>query len=182
MDLVSSSKTGVKRMNFKNKLKLIAHRGNMTGANALQENTPEYIDKALGFGFDCEVDFWMRDMRYYLGHDYPSCEVPYRWLDDRRDRLWLHCKNQNALEYLNSGISDWHYFWHDKDSFTLTSKGFVWCYPYFPSHRGIVAVPEMGMPCDEVKKLLIKHEILGVCSDFVHDYSVTLRSLGIEYS
>ena len=33
-------------------MKLIAHRGNISGPKPSQENNPEYIDEALFAGFD----------------------------------------------------------------------------------------------------------------------------------
>ena len=37
-------------------MKLIAHRGNVSGPKPSQENNPEYIDEALFAGFDAEID------------------------------------------------------------------------------------------------------------------------------
>jgi len=37
-------------------MKLIAHRGNINGPNALEENNPEYIDSAKPLGYNVVID------------------------------------------------------------------------------------------------------------------------------
>ena len=34
----------------------ISHRGNISSKNTNRENSPEYIDEAIGQGFDVEID------------------------------------------------------------------------------------------------------------------------------
>ena len=53
---------------------LISHRGNLEGPSNL-ENHPDQIQKVLRLGFDCEIDLWREDNKWYLGHDYPEHEV-----------------------------------------------------------------------------------------------------------
>ena len=57
-------------------MKLIAHRGNVTGPNPLRENSLEYIDDAIKLGYDVEIDVrhieW--EQQLYLGHD--ECQYP----------------------------------------------------------------------------------------------------------
>ncbi len=38
---------------------LISHRGNISGKLPERENTVDYIQEALGLGYDVEVDVWM---------------------------------------------------------------------------------------------------------------------------
>jgi hypothetical protein len=38
---------------------LYAHRGNLFGPKPELENTPDYIDQAIKFGFKVEVDVWL---------------------------------------------------------------------------------------------------------------------------
>ena len=40
---------------------LISHRGNTNGKLPSAENRPDYIDEAIGFGFDVEIDVWLID-------------------------------------------------------------------------------------------------------------------------
>lgn len=48
---------------------IISHLRNISGANPVLENTVVHVDAALAAGFDAEVDVWMVDGKYMLGHD-----------------------------------------------------------------------------------------------------------------
>ena len=139
----------------------ISHRGNLTGRIPNKENYPEYIDEAITAGFDVEVDIWLVDKILYLGHDEPQYEIDNEWLVDRVDKLWVHCKNVEALNWIRNTIL--HYFWHENDTLTLTSKQYVWVYPgKQPIFESIAVMPEIHN--DRVNKCA------GICSDFVEDY------------
>ncbi len=77
---------------------LISHRGNINGKNTEKENHPDYIDDAIKLGYDVEIDIWVIDGNFYLGHDGPQYNISLDWLSDRIDRLWIHCKNIEAIE------------------------------------------------------------------------------------
>jgi hypothetical protein len=139
----------------------ISHRGNLKGRNVERENEPKYIDEAIAAGFDVEIDMWWVDGRIYLGHDEPKYQVDNEWLVDRVDKLWVHCKNVELLNWIS--ITPLHYFWHENDTLTLTSKKYVWVYPGKQPVIGSIAVmPEIHN--DKIKKCA------GICSDFVEDY------------
>jgi hypothetical protein len=139
----------------------ISHRGNLKGRNAERENQPEYIDEAINAGFDVEIDLWFIDGRTYLGHDEPQYEVDEHWFSARADKLWVHCKNVEGLNWIRSTIL--HYFWHENDTLTLTSKQYMWAYPGKQPIIGSIAVmPEIYN--DKIKKCV------GICSDYVKDY------------
>ena len=53
-------------------MKIISHRGNLTGPNPIRENSIDYIEEAIAEGFDVEVDLWVDDNECYLGHDDPQ--------------------------------------------------------------------------------------------------------------
>lgn len=140
---------------------LISHRGNISGKNIEMENHPSYIDKAIEAGFDVEVDMWWVDGRTYLGHDEPQYEVDDIWLTERIDKLWIHCKNVELLYWIRTTIL--HYFWHEEDTLSLTSKGYVWVYPGKQPIVGSIAVmPEIDN--DDVSMCL------GICSDVIERY------------
>lgn len=109
-------------------MKLIAHRGNLTGAQPSHENHPDYINEAIVNGFDAEIDVWIKK-GLYLGHDEPQYKCSISFLLTHAAKLWIHCKNLRALETLID-IPDLNIFWHQEDNFTLTSKGFIWTYPH----------------------------------------------------
>ena len=142
-------------------MKLISHRGNLNGKIQNNENHPEYIDEALHAGFDVEIDMWWVDGRIYLGHDEPQFEVDDKWLTERMNNLWVHCKNVELLNWIRS--TSLHWFWHEEDTLTLTSKGYVWVYPGKQPIIGSIAVmPEIHN--EDVSKCL------GVCSDIISKY------------
>ena len=88
-----------------------------------KENQPDYISQAIQAGFDAEIDIWYQD-GLYLGHDNPEYEIDLDFLFMLHDKLWIHCKNIQALSFL-SEIKEFNTFWHEKDSYALTSKGFI---------------------------------------------------------
>lgn len=144
-------------------MKLISHRGNLSGPSS-KENDPRYIDLALGAGFDAEVDLWYVKEVLYLGHDEPQYQIEYSWLRERRDQLWIHCKNLDALFYLKQTNSDCNYFWHQADDVTITSHGFLWTYPGKTLSSFSIAV----MP--EIQGFDNLNIAAGVCSDRPIDY------------
>jgi hypothetical protein len=140
---------------------LISHRGNLNGPNEVRENSPHYIMEAIAEGYDVEVDLWWVNGRVYLGHDEPQYEVSDEWLGERIDKLWVHCKNVESLNWIRS--TSLNYFWHEQDTLTLTSKNYMWVYPgKQPITESIAVMPEIHN--DDISKCL------GVCSDFIKRY------------
>lgn len=142
---------------------LISHRGNINGKNLSLENHPEYIDKALSLGFDVEIDIWYLSKSFYLGHDNPEIKIGVEWLYERQKKLWIHCKNLQALPILaelenTNDKFDFNFFFHDDDDAVLTSKKFVWVYPgKQPLKNSIAVMPEINN--DDLSLCI------GVCSD-----------------
>ena len=146
-------------------MKLIAHRGNTNGSNISRENSPEYIDEALKY-YDAEIDLRLINELLYLGHDTPDYQISLEWLIIRRDKLWIHCKNSEAMEFcLRHNL---HCFWHNVDDYTITSHGYVWAYPGKENvgDKCILVMPELHYSLDRAKQL-IKY---GVCSDYVDGF------------
>jgi hypothetical protein len=140
---------------------LISHRGNINGRIEEKENHPEYIDNAIELGYDVEVDVRMIDNELFLGHDAPQYKVIWNWLSTRYERLWIHCKNIEAIEWFNE--NGFNYFWHENDTVTLTSKNYIWAFPgKQPIQRSIAVMPEIFN--DDVSNCI------GVCSDYIINY------------
>lgn len=139
-------------------MKIISHRGNLIGPNPTTENSPSQINKALSLGFEVEVDLWKDKDILHLGHDGPAYEVSLNFIEQQR--IWIHAKNLEAVEFLSK--SNLHWFWHDQDKMTLTSNGYIWSYPGVYVAGGIVV--ECGEPFD------IEQNISGVCTDFAIDW------------
>lgn len=139
---------------------LISHRGNFSGPNPSMENKPEYILAAINMGYNVEIDVWFEKNSFYLGHDKPQYKIEFKFLKNKK--LWIHCKNKEALEQLS--YSDLHYFWHEKDTVTLTSYKYVWAYPgKQPIKNSIAVMPELYN--DNIS------ECIGICSDYISNYS-----------
>ena len=120
----------------------ISHRGNIFGPKPELENSPEYIDAAISQGFDVEIDIWVDENGIHLGHDCPQYDCTIEWLNERAERLWIHCKNSDALNLcVDSGL---HCFFHHADDYTMTSRGYVWAFPGQPksSNKCIMVMPE----------------------------------------
>lgn len=135
--------------------KIIAHRGNLNGPNSIYENSPNYIDESINQNFDAEIDVWYLNNTFYLGHDFPAYAIDENWLLDRSDKLWCHAKNLDAInQFMN--IKSLHYFWHENDKITLTSKGIPWCYPNTYMSNGItVEYDYKEIP-----------NVYGICTDY----------------
>jgi len=142
---------------------LISHRGNINGSILEKENSLEYIDNAICLGYNVEVDVWMIDKNFYLGHDKPQYPINIDWIGDRSHNLWIHCKNVEVLEFFNTFNQNINYFWHETDTVTITSKGYLWTYPgKQPIKNSIAVMPEIYD--DNV------NQCLGICSDYIENY------------
>jgi hypothetical protein len=76
---------------------LIAHRGNFKGRNPEKENNPDYIKDAVERGYYVEVDVWVNNGIFYLGHDEPQWRVDVDFL--RNPKLICHSKNIEAFQW-----------------------------------------------------------------------------------
>ena len=102
---------------------VISHRGNLNGTDKDLENNPEHIRKVIN-RYDVEIDLWALSGKLFLGHNNPLYEVDESFFSER---MWIHCKNLEAVRYLNSTSHNW--FWHETDKLTLTSHKHIWCFP-----------------------------------------------------
>lgn len=141
-------------------MKYIAHRGLLDGPNSELENHPDTVNKAIAMGFDVEVDIWYVNDIWYTGHDNPTYEITKDFLYNKK--LWIHCKNLEALHYL-SGMN-LQYFWHQNDDFVLTSNNYIWTFPGKPlTDRSIMVLPENID--SELNNIHVN--CYGICSDYI---------------
>jgi hypothetical protein len=138
----------------------IAHRGNTKGPSP-RENHPLYIEEAIYLGFDVEIDVRLIDNQLWLGHDEPQYPTSQNFIDRYKDSLWIHCKNLEALEYFVNLKKDYKYFWHEEDSYTLTSNGLIWTYPKKPiTNKSIIVLQDNSL-------IHSYKNAFGICSDYV---------------
>jgi hypothetical protein len=142
---------------------LISHRGNLNGPNEVRENSPYYIMEAIAEGYDVEIDVWHIDNILYLGHDNPQYDIDLKWFQNRISKLWIHCKSIEAIIFFKELQYEFNYFWHQEDTLTLTSKGYIWAYPGKQPIKNSIAV----MP--EIYKDNISN-VIGICSDYIENY------------
>ncbi len=138
---------------------LISHRGNINGIQEKKENNPEYINDAINKGFDVEVDVRYENDKFFLGHDFSQFEINREFLLNKK--IWCHAKTNEALLALQEIKA--HFFWHEEDDYTITSKGYIWTYPgkkLLP--KSICVLPEKA----KYKEI----NCLGICSDFIEKY------------
>lgn len=147
-----------------NKLLIISHRGNISGPTTAHygENHPSSIKHVLWDGYHVEVDVWLVNNKFILGHDKPEYEVDPTFFYN--DRLWVHCKNIEALYKLKTN-SLVNAFFHNQDDCTLTSQGYIWTFPKnLPlTDQSIAVMPELVEDWDIT-------QAFGVCTDFVKNY------------
>ena len=151
----------------------ISHRGNVSGPVPDRENRMDYILEAMEAGFDVEIDVWIIDGHFFLGHDDPQYLIHEDFLKSHVSRLWCHAKHATSLRaLLKLGM---HVFSHDRDPVVLTSKGVPWAFPGQPLDDITVCVmPERvegAYSTEELKRCG------GICSDFVSKYRATLVEL-----
>lgn len=116
----------------------ISHRGKKN--NNEPENNKENIIFNLRLGYNCEIDVWKVQNKFFIGHDMPEEEVEKEFLQNKQ--LWCHAKNIEAFEYMIS--NNINTFWHQEDDYTITSNGFIWVYPGKKLIKNCIAVkPEL---------------------------------------
>lgn len=141
----------------------IAHRGLFQGPSKELENHPGQIALAIEQGYNVEIDIRYIDGKLVLGHDYPEYEVDEYWL--RNDKLWIHCKNLEALYFFTKHPWKYNFFWHENDQYTLTSFGFIWTFPgKYLTDQSIMVVPEFY---DATLECTQNVTCYGICSDYV---------------
>jgi len=138
---------------------LISHRGNLNGIQKDKENEPGYINTAINKGFDVEVDVRFENNKFFLGHDFSQFEINKEFLLNKK--IWCHAKTSEALSALDKIKA--HFFWHQEDDYTITSKGYIWTYPGKKLFsKSICVLPEKA----NYKEI----NCLGICSDFIERY------------
>ena len=144
---------------------LISHRGNLFGPTS-DENKPNKIDSVIADGYQVEIDLWLKNDQFFLGHDSPTYEISLDWLVERNKYLWIHCKNIEGFSSLIS--SELNYFWHEFDKYALTSKNYIWSLPgnEFKSKNCINVLPERKLKNFDLN--FCDFDLYGgLCSDFI---------------
>lgn len=144
----------------------IAHRGNLDGPEPELENNVDYLLDALREQYHVEIDIRILDSEIWFGHDQPAyCIDNIDEFEPYLDRCWFHAKNSAAINFLS--VRGLRYFWHNKDSYTLTSSGHIWCYPTSDHIENcIINQPELVEP-PELFDTRILSDNIGICTDYI---------------
>ena len=137
----------------------ISHGGNLFGPSA-EENDVIQLDLVSKMMI-VEVDVWSINGSWFLGHDGPETPVPESFLGNKN--FILHAKNLEALNRLVD--TDLHYFWHQEDDYTLTSKNFIWTYPRKEVDSNCIIVCQS---LEETRKYA-DSMAWGICTDYVEE-------------
>jgi hypothetical protein len=158
-------------------MKLISHRGNIKEPNLKLENSPSYIDIALSSGYDVEVDIRFVDKKFYLGHDNPDYEINYTWLEKRKNKLWIHCKDIDSALQLNKSGDNFMFFCHSLDPYVLTSNGYLWVHDLNLTMTDKTIIPLLSLKdiIDFNKKVPY-----AVCTDYVTFCEYDLKTKGLH--
>ena len=147
-------------------MKIIAHRANINGPSIKNENQKNSIKECLNMGYDVELDIRSLEGKLYLGHDKPQLIINIEELRMIKNKVWVHCKNLQALSFFRRIDEEFNYFWHEEDSYTLTSKGYIWAYPgEVLSPECISVMPEINCSLNNFKDLR-NMRISGICTDY----------------
>jgi hypothetical protein len=161
-------------------MKVIAHRGLLDGPNKGLENSPIQIEAALSYGLEVEVDVWWvaeraqskfasrTESHWMLGHDSPMYPVSQEFLE--RDGIWVHCKNSAAMDHASDAM---HYFWHQTDDVTITSRGYFWSYPgkeLRNKSKSVMVLPEIN---HDMHAIPDASEYYRVCTDYAYTMGVS---------
>ena len=149
-------------MNTGNHIKLISHRGNINGCNPKLENTPDYIKDAIHLGYDVEIDIWYSNNTLWLGHDNPEYQIDLHFLLENANKLWVHCKNFEALSHLLKEES-LKLFYHKKEEYTIISNNLIWAHNISNVNEKCI-IPLLSK--NDVKNWK-PTKVYGVCSDYI---------------
>ena len=100
-------------------MKIISHRGNVSGISHEEENKPEKIIE-IGKKYRIEIDVWKVDESLYLGHDDKNYPINTQFLIS--NNTLVHCKNVECFEYL-SNFRDIESFYQSEEKIVITSAG-----------------------------------------------------------
>lgn len=178
-------------------MKIISHRGNLTGPHTAKygENHPESIKYILReTPYDVEIDVWKINDVLFLGHDSKKFVVPEDLFNSNQnldvlDRIWVHCKNIEALNWFITQSSMMNVFFHDKDSVTIVYvSGHIWGHPNIGAtgphwehfsdlvkKNYIQVLPERTYEYVGLEKFIPRldsfNDLFGVCTDYPEHFS-----------
>ncbi len=148
-------------------MKIISHRGNLNGPNPQSENKLSQIELCLQKGYDVEIDlrYIASEKEFYLGHDTPDENVSLSWINDHKDRPWIHCKTLDTLDYFSRAQINSFIFGIKMIIIHLRVNHLIWAYPGMEiSSQSIIVLPELDQSIDW--NLIKLTSCYGICTDY----------------
>lgn len=161
-------------------MRIISHRGNLSGKILSKENTEEYLLAALNEGFDIEFDIWYMAGKFWLGHDQPdrsySIDHLIQWSNRyANQKFYVHCKNLWSMEKLSKfRKQNVIPFFHDVDQCILLTDNTIWVHPnsiHSTSERkNCIAVYSTCKSIEyDIELDLDYKNFYGICTDYPID-------------
>lgn len=154
-------------------MKLISHRGNLNGVNPILENEPTQIETCIKIGYGVEIDLRIKNGVPHLGHDYAQYPISKEWISSKKENLWIHVKEYDALTWLLNSVPDSTYFCHQSDEFTVVNNGYVWLHNLKNMTHEKCVIPLLGIEDIQKFDFSLNPQLGFVCTDFV----LTLENL-----
>lgn len=150
---------------------LISHRGNINGTDSDNENTISYLKTALRNNFLVETDIIYYKQKYYFGHCRDSIkeEICLDFLNENLDKMLLHCKDIESLNFIKS-FNKFNYFFHERESYALTS--FKWLISHSSNYEEKLDIKDTIIMLPEkfgLSKIALNN-CSGICSDIISFY------------
>lgn len=138
---------------------LISNCGNIDGSRPKKENRMDHIFDALNLGYQVKIDVWYEDNQWWLGKNEPKWKTGTTIFN----QAWCQIKNEKALEKFNEHPS-YRFFWQNKDKYTLTSNGHIWC------NLDVKPLPYSICFLSKNPKNINTKNCYGICSDYIENY------------
>jgi hypothetical protein len=144
---------------------LISHRGNIDKICLKRENSQSYIDEAIDKNYYVEIDLRIIDNKLMLGHDYGQYETDLQWLLIRKNKLFIHCKNIEALKFCidNKLICFYHTI---ENHVSVINTNLLWTHN-LDEITDISIIPLLSSQDLTFLDLNKNIKVAGVCSDFI---------------
>ena len=139
----------------------IAHRALTAGPDDEKENNIQTIRSRCEQGLSSEIDIWVHNGEFWIGHDAPREPVTLEFLTS--EFLWIHAKHGEAFYKLQALSNEMglglRIFYHTQEHYALTTTGDTIILP------GIADVPGFCYMMPEMDTV-IPTVAAKICSDF----------------
>lgn len=139
----------------------IAHRALTAGADHEKENNIQTIRSRCEQGLPSEIDIWVQNGEFWIGHDAPREPVTLEFLTS--EFLWIHAKHGEAFYKLQALSNEMglglRIFYHTQEHYALTTTGDTIILP------GIADVPGFCYMMPEMDTV-VPTVAAKICSDF----------------